>query len=171
MVLKKCQILVNDVLEELNEENKRLFNELLFADKCLKVLIEFKSFVELNSNNFKLNLEENNNKIFEDLSEKVKQVLDAKSYYLIKFNENNLIEVKREEISFDFNQREVKKPKKSRKNKSKETKKKFVCDRPECQYMTNTKSELQNHMRGHDNEVNDNPMNSFTQILSLWSKK
>ena len=30
MVRNKCQIVVNDVLEELN---KRLFNELLFADK------------------------------------------------------------------------------------------------------------------------------------------
>ena len=50
----KREIVVNDVLEELNEENKRLFKQLLFADKCLKVLIE------LNSNQFKLNLEENN---------------------------------------------------------------------------------------------------------------
>ena len=55
---KKCQIVVNDVLEELNEENKRLLEELLFADKCLKVLIEFKGFVELNSNQFELNLDE-----------------------------------------------------------------------------------------------------------------
>ena len=86
---------------------------------------------------------------------------------MIRFNENNLIEVKNEEISFDDNQREVKTPKKCRKNKSNETKKKFGCDRPECQYMTNTKSELQNHMRGHDNEVNNNPMNSQTNTETL----
>ena len=39
-------IKVNDVFEELSEENKRLLNELMFANKCLKVLITFKTFVE-----------------------------------------------------------------------------------------------------------------------------
>ena len=107
---KKCQIVVNDVLEELNEENNRLFNELLFADKCLKVLIEFKSFVELNSNQFKQNLDENNKQIYEELCENFKQVLDEKSYYSMKLNENN-IELKNKEINFDDNQRVVKKSK------------------------------------------------------------
>ena len=108
MIDNKCQIVVNDVLEELNEENKRLFNQLLFADKYLKVLIEFKAFVELNSNQFKLNLEKNNKQIYEELSENVKQVSDEKTYYSMKINHKNSIEVKREENSFDDNQREVK---------------------------------------------------------------
>ena len=98
-----CKIVVNDVLEELNEENKRLFNQLLFADKCLKVLNEFKNFVELNSNQFKLNLEESNKQLYEELSENVKQVLDEKNNYLKNFNDNNSIEVKNKEIIINSN--------------------------------------------------------------------
>ena len=162
MVLKICEIVVNDVLEELNEENKRLLEELLFANKCLKVLNEFKNFVELNSNQFKLNLENNKRERYEELSENVNQVLNEKNNYWKNFNDNILVEVKREENSFDDNQRVVKTLKKRRRYKSYESTKKFVCDRPECQYKTNTKSGLQNHMKGHDNEVNDNSMNSFT---------
>src|SRR5258708_7173870 len=32
-----------DIFDDLIAENKRLFNELLFANKCLNVLVEFKS--------------------------------------------------------------------------------------------------------------------------------
>ena len=41
-VKMKCSIIVNDVLDELIHENLRLNRELLFANKCLKVLIELK---------------------------------------------------------------------------------------------------------------------------------
>ena len=50
---------VNDIFDDLKEENKRLFNELLFADKCLKFLTEFKSFVDLVINKINNYLEEN----------------------------------------------------------------------------------------------------------------
>ena len=110
---KKYQIVVNDVLEELNEENKRLFNELLFADKCLKVLIEFKTFVELNSNLFELNLDENNKQLYEELAEKVNRVLDENTYYSMKFNDKNIFnEEKSEKNIFEDKEREVKTPKK-----------------------------------------------------------
>ena len=36
---------INISFDELRDENQRLINELLFADKCLKILLEFKSFV------------------------------------------------------------------------------------------------------------------------------
>ena len=36
-------IRVNDIFDDLSEENKRLNNELMFANNCLKVLTEFKS--------------------------------------------------------------------------------------------------------------------------------
>ena len=168
MAEKDCQIVVNDVFDELKVENNRLFNELIFADKCLKVLIEFKTFVELNSNQFKQNLDQNNKQIYEQMRENVNQVLEEKFNYSINFNDNILVEVKREVFSFDDNQRVEKTSKKSRKNKSNETKKNSVCDRPECQFSTYTESELQNHMRGHDNEVNDNPMNSFTNTNPMF---
>ena len=94
MDLKNSQIVVNDVFDELKEENKRITNKLLFADKFLKVLIEFKCFVELNSNQFKLNLEENNKQLFEELCEKVKQVLDEKNNYSKNFNDKNNVVLK-----------------------------------------------------------------------------
>ena len=37
-------ILVNDIFDEILNENNRLLNELLFADKCIKVLKEIKIF-------------------------------------------------------------------------------------------------------------------------------
>ena len=139
MVDNKCEIVVNDVLEELNEENKRLFNELLFANKCLKVLNEFKNFVELNSNQFKLNLDESNKQLYEELSENVKQVLNAKSYHLKNFNDNNSIEVMSEEICFDDNESEEimsKKNKKKSRNTGKISSDSLLCEWPGCQYMT-----------------------------------
>ena len=39
---KTCFLKVNDVFDELREENKRLNEELMFANNCLKVLDEFK---------------------------------------------------------------------------------------------------------------------------------
>ena len=116
MVRTKCEIVVNDVLEELNEENKRLFEELLFANKCLKVLNEFKNFVELNSNQFKLILENKKRERYEELSQTVRQVLDEKLCHSKNFNDNIIIEVKREENSFEDNESEVKTSKKSRNN-------------------------------------------------------
>jgi hypothetical protein len=38
-------IQINDIFDELIEENKRLNNELMFANKCLNVLNEFKSYL------------------------------------------------------------------------------------------------------------------------------
>src|SRR5260370_31462165 len=39
---KEFYIELNDIFDELREENKRLNNELLFANKCLNVLNKFK---------------------------------------------------------------------------------------------------------------------------------
>ena len=50
---------INDIFDDLREENRRLLNELLFADKCLKYLTEFKSFVDLVINKINNYLEVN----------------------------------------------------------------------------------------------------------------
>ena len=42
---KDFDIRVNDIFDELSEENKRLNEELMFANNCLKVLNEFKSLL------------------------------------------------------------------------------------------------------------------------------
>ena len=46
-------VLVNDIFDDLFNENKRLLNELLFANKCIEVLNEIKTFLDLNSNEIK----------------------------------------------------------------------------------------------------------------------
>ena len=68
-------IKVNDMFEELREENNRLLNELLFANNCIEMFIEFKSFVDLNSIKFKVNLETNDLQKYEELSEKLNQII------------------------------------------------------------------------------------------------
>ena len=139
MVDNKCEIVVNDVLEELNEENKRLLEELLFANKCLKVLNEFKNFVELNSNQFKLILDENNKQFYEELSENVKQVLDQKRCHSKISNDKNRIEVKRKDNCFNDNESEEimsKKNKKKSRNTGKISSDSLLCEWPGCQYMT-----------------------------------
>ena len=66
---------VNDVLVELKEENNRLLNELLFANKCLTILCEYKIFVDLISIKFKENLKSSELEKFRQLSEKVDQTI------------------------------------------------------------------------------------------------
>ena len=53
MSSNKCSLLlISDIIDDLFNENKRLFKQLLFADKCLKMFCEFKTFIELNSHKF-----------------------------------------------------------------------------------------------------------------------
>ena len=75
----ETKIQINDIFHELFDENERLLNELMFANKCLNVLITFKTFVDFISNKIKSNLDSNESKKFEKLSEEVKQVLTQKS--------------------------------------------------------------------------------------------
>ena len=49
-------LVIKDVFEELTEENQRLLNELVFANKCLNIFIEIKTFVNSMFNTFKNNL-------------------------------------------------------------------------------------------------------------------
>ena len=66
---------VVDVVEELSDENKRLLKELLFANKCLKALIEFKTFSELLFNTFKYNFSFDDLLKYEGLGRKVEDLL------------------------------------------------------------------------------------------------
>ena len=157
MVRKKCQIVVNDVFDELTQENNRLFDELIFADKCLTILLEFKTFIELNSDNFKLNLEENNLQKYEDLCEKVNKVLNEKSLRYKRFDNNIKSEVKSEVndnkcvnkleiIEKDFDERRPKSDRRNRQKKIKSIKVKIQrCDWPGCQFQSSAKDSLRKH--------------------------
>ena len=67
---------------EVVDENLRLENELLFANKCIETLIIFKSFVDLISNKFKNNLNSNEWQKFEKLRKDVEEVLKSKEEFI-----------------------------------------------------------------------------------------
>ena len=68
-------IRVVDIFVDLNDVNKRYLNELIFADKCLKCLIEFKAFVDLIFNKIHYYLETNEISRFKKLNSKFKEIL------------------------------------------------------------------------------------------------
>ena len=63
-----------DVFDEISEENKRLLKELIIAKKCLTILIQFKAFIDSISTKFKVNLDSNELKEYEELNENVNQI-------------------------------------------------------------------------------------------------
>ena len=71
------QININKIHEIINQ-NIRLENELLIANKCIKTLITFKSFIDFISNKFKYNLNSNEWQKFENLRKDVEEVLKSK---------------------------------------------------------------------------------------------
>ena len=98
---KNTVIDINDVLEELSEENNRLLNELLFANKCLKMFIQFKTFVDFISNKFKLNLETNELEKYEEFNEDINQIVVKRN---LNFNSINCISIVKREPSEDENE-------------------------------------------------------------------
>ena len=80
-------VLVNDIFDELFNENKRLLNELLFADKCIKVLNKIKRFLDLNSNEIKVNLVSKQLKAFNDLLQTIEEVFREKNSFVIEVKE------------------------------------------------------------------------------------
>ena len=85
-------IKINDILEDLCEENKRLLNELMFANKCLKILINYKTFIDFISNKIKTNLDANESQKIEKLNKDIEEVLKERNQLIrrkqITRNEN-----------------------------------------------------------------------------------
>ena len=80
---------VNDIFDELKEENKRLLNELLFADKYLKYLTEFKLFVDLVINKINNSLEENDISKYREFCSTYETILNGINWnvlFIIIFN-------------------------------------------------------------------------------------
>ena len=67
----------NDVFEELTEENDRLLNELIFAENCLKMFIEFKTFIELVLDKNSIDL--NDKQRYEELKNDIDNSLSQRS--------------------------------------------------------------------------------------------
>ena len=64
-------IRVNDIFDELKSENKRLLNELLFANRYINKLVEFKSLIDEKTNQIKQCLESDQLKRYDVLAEEI----------------------------------------------------------------------------------------------------
>src|SRR2546421_3620365 len=65
----------NDIFDELIAENKRLFNELLFANKCLNVLMKFKSHLIGIYDRFETIIDLEDKREFNELKDKYKKCI------------------------------------------------------------------------------------------------
>ena len=83
------EIVENYLIEELSEENGKLVNDSIFANKCLNILIELKTIFDLSSDKIKKCLESNERQKFEKLIEDINEIV-------VKVN------VKSEENNFNF---------------------------------------------------------------------
>ena len=77
-------IIVRDIFDELRDENRRHLNELLFVEKCLKCLTEFKSFVDLIFNKIDVYLEENEISKYREFGSRFEVILTGRNNYLLK---------------------------------------------------------------------------------------
>src|ERR1700712_3809983 len=73
-------IRVNDIFDELFDENKRV-------KQCLKVLIEYKNFVDFVFEKIKTNLDSNDSQKFEEINKRTEEVF--KTNYLYESLNNN----------------------------------------------------------------------------------
>ena len=75
-------IKVRDIFDELTEENRRLLNELLFAERRLKCLTEFKSFVNLIFNKINVYLVENDISKYREFESRYETISLGNNNYL-----------------------------------------------------------------------------------------
>ena len=105
-------VVVKDLVEELTEENKRLFNELIKAKECLNTYNEFKTFIDLISHKFKYDLDINEmQKYFElnaSVETSVEQLSDVKCEITSGLQKNGVqINVEDNEVSSGRNEEAI----------------------------------------------------------------
>ena len=95
-----CSVCVetNDVFEELREDNNRLLNELIFAEKCLKKFNDFKVFID--SILDKISIDLNDKQKYEELKNNIDNSLSQRSV-LSSLKSENETEIN-EEFSDNF---------------------------------------------------------------------
>ena len=142
-------VLVNDIFDDLFDENKRLLNELLFADKCINLLNKIKTFLDLNSNEIKVNLVSKQLKVFNDLLQTIEEVFREKNSFVIEVKEEvieeNIRSNKRVKSS-------VKKNPKLILTKGKNERVWIECPYTGCTFKCRHISLLVNHERTHTGE-------------------
>ena len=78
---------INDIFDELRDENKRLFNELLSANNLIDILSEFKSFIDSIFNTF--NTDSNNLNKYEELCHKIQEQVKRKTHKIISVSDDS----------------------------------------------------------------------------------
>jgi len=92
---KLSQVFINDLFDELKEENNRLLNQLLFAQKCIKLFENYRNFLNSFCNNCKCDQNIRNKLTFNDLENQYKSVF------------NNQINLKFEEVVIEKNNNKI----------------------------------------------------------------
>ena len=137
---------VNDIFDQLNDENKRL-------KECLKVLIEYKKFVDLVSNKLKTRLDSNDSQKFEELNQRTEHILKVNDLFNSLDIEDN--DIKRE--TDESNDKTVAQSKTSNKYDSKRKEKVpwskvndvYVCGFVGCGKEYSAKSGFDYHLNTH----------------------
>ena len=147
-------LVIEDVFEELTEENQRLLNELIFANKCLNIFIEFKAFVNSMFNIFKDNFSSIDSQKYEEFDEKLNEVVtelnDKRRIdfdYNVKqevesyngYEEDNGLNVSEDSIGSEDKQTLEKQLKRE------EITKRLISESPDCQFNAESVEELQEH--------------------------
>ena len=78
---------INDIFDELRDENKKLFNELLSANNLINILSEFKSFIDSIFNKF--NTDSNNLNKYQELCHKIQEQVKRKTHKIISVSDDS----------------------------------------------------------------------------------
>ena len=167
-------ILVNDIFNELLDENKRLFNELIFADKCLKLFFDFKTFIDLISINFKSKLISDDLIKYNNLCKNIDKVFMEKDLIFVKpkpIDINNKIldsnSVNLPEVCNNISISEP--PKNANHNKKNETKLKTY-SRPQPKSSSQIHWTIEPMKNANDNNNNNNNNETKVKTSSLRPK-
>ena len=120
---------INDIFDELRDENKRLFNELLSANNLINILSEFKSFIDSIFNTF--NTDSNNLNKYEELCYKIQEQVKRKTHKIISGSDDKIGDSGKTLIDT--------------KTVRSKAKRQFLCPFDGCDNKYNTRNQLQEH--------------------------
>jgi hypothetical protein len=149
-------LVINDLFEELSQENNRLLNELLFAQKCIELLKSYRNYLNVLSNECNCNPIINNKLVFSTFEKSFKFLFESKEFQSIEqrvannkqFVNNNTI-CKKNAKQFNFKHFE------SNENNDTNERKKSVRSIDRKSVDTNH-TFINNHLSLNDSEESDN---------------
>ena len=179
-------LVIKDIFEELSEENQRLLNELIFANKCLNIFIEFKTIVNSMFNTFKDNFSSIDSQKYEELNEKLNEVVtELNDKRRIDFDYNvkqevNLCNGYEEDNGLNSSEDSIgsddKQTLKSQQKRPKAVKR-LRCKSPDCEFSANSVEEMQEHWNKKYNchysncRFRTNKLSNINRHLSVHVKR